>query len=94
MEHTKDAVVVPMDAGWNDVGGFEALWEVSQQDENGNAFKGDVKAVDTKNTLVFGEDKLVATVGVENLVIVNTKDAVLVAHKNESQKVKSHCAAA
>ncbi|MEJ2912606.1 mannose-1-phosphate guanylyltransferase/mannose-6-phosphate isomerase [Pseudoalteromonas sp. C12FD-1] len=89
MEHTKDAVVVPMDAGWNDVGGFEALWEVSQQDENGNAFKGDVKAVDTKNTLVFGEDKLVATVGVENLVIVNTKDAVLVAHKNESQKVKA-----
>ncbi|TMN81306.1 MULTISPECIES: mannose-1-phosphate guanylyltransferase/mannose-6-phosphate isomerase [unclassified Pseudoalteromonas] len=89
MEHTKDAVVVPMDAGWNDVGGFEALWEVSQQDENGNAFKGDVKAVDTKNTLVFGEDKLVATVGVENLVIVNTKDAVLVAHKNESQKVKT-----
>lgn len=89
MEHTKDAVVVPMDAGWNDVGGFEALWEVSQQDANGNAFKGDVKAVDTKNTLVFGEDKLVATVGVENLVIVNTKDAVLVAHKNESQKVKA-----
>jgi mannose-1-phosphate guanylyltransferase len=89
MEHTKDAVVVPMDAGWNDVGGFEALWEVSQHDTNGNAFKGDVKAVDTKNTLVFGEDKLVATVGVENLVIVNTKDAVLVAHKNESQKVKA-----
>jgi mannose-1-phosphate guanylyltransferase len=89
MEHTKDAVVVPMDAGWNDVGGFEALWEVSSHDENGNAFKGDVKAVDTKNTLVFGEDKLVATVGVENLVIVNTKDAILVAHKKESQKVKA-----
>ncbi|ESP95136.1 MULTISPECIES: mannose-1-phosphate guanylyltransferase/mannose-6-phosphate isomerase [Pseudoalteromonas] len=88
MEHTKDAVVVPMDAGWNDVGGFAALWEVSEQDDNGNAFIGDVKAVDTKNTLVFGEDKLVATVGVEDLVIVNTKDALLVAHKNESQKVK------
>jgi mannose-1-phosphate guanylyltransferase/mannose-6-phosphate isomerase len=89
MEQTKDAVVVPMDAGWSDVGGFAALWEVSKQDENGNAFTGDVKAVDTKNTLVFGEDKLVATVGVEDLVIVNTKDAVLVAHKNESQKVKA-----
>lgn len=88
MEKTKDAVVIPMDAGWSDVGGFAALWEVSAKDENGNAFKGDVKAVDTKNTLVFSEDKLVATVGVENLVIVNTKDAVLVAHKNESQKVK------
>lgn len=89
MEHTKDAVVVPMDAGWSDVGGFAALWEVSEHDENGNAFSGDVKAVDTKNTLVFGEDKLVATVGVEDLVIVNTKDAILVAHKDESQKVKA-----
>lgn len=89
MEHTNDAVVVPMDAGWSDVGGFAALWEISPQDESGNAFTGDVKAVDTKNTLVFGEDKLVATVGVEDLVIVNTKDAILVAHKNESQKVKA-----
>ena len=89
MEHTKDAVVVPMDAGWSDVGGFAALWEVSEQDANGNAFKGDVKAVDTKNTLVFGEDKLVATVGVKDLIIVNTKDAVLVAHKDKSQHVKA-----
>ncbi len=89
MEQTIDAVVVPMDAGWSDVGGFAALWDVSAKDKNGNAFKGDVKAVDTKNTLVFGEDKLVATVGIEDLVIVNTKDAVLVAHKNESQKVKA-----
>lgn len=89
MEHTKDAVVVPMDAGWSDVGGFSALWEVSPQDENGNAFTGDVKAIDTKNTLVFGEDKLVATIGVENLVIVNTKDALLVAHKDKSQHVKA-----
>jgi len=89
MEQTKDAVVVPMDAGWSDVGGFDALWEVSPKDENGNAFKGDVKAVDTKNTLVFGEDKLVTTVGIEDLVIVNTKDAVLVAHKNKSQHVKA-----
>ena len=89
MEYTKDAVVVPMDAGWSDVGGFAALWEVTNKDENGNVFKGDVKAIDTKNTLVFGEDKLVATVGVEELIIVNTKDAVLVAHKKESQKVKA-----
>ncbi|MDH1469691.1 mannose-1-phosphate guanylyltransferase/mannose-6-phosphate isomerase [Shewanella sp. GD03713] len=88
MEHTNDAVVVPMDAGWSDVGGFAALWEVSAKDENGNVFSGDVKAVNTKNTLVFCEDKLVATVGVEDLVIVNTKDAVLVAHKDNSQHVK------
>ncbi|TVL14807.1 mannose-1-phosphate guanylyltransferase/mannose-6-phosphate isomerase [Shewanella algae] len=88
MEHTEDAVVVPMDAGWSDVGSFAALWDVSLKDEKGNAFSGDVKSVDTKNTLVFGEDKLVATVGVEDLVIINTKDAVLVAHKEHSQQVK------
>lgn len=88
MEHTKDAVVVPMDAGWSDVGGFAALWEISHKDEYGNVFTGDIKAIDTKNTLIFGEDKLIATVGVEDLIIVNTKDAVLIAHRNESQKVK------
>lgn len=88
MEHTKDAVVVPMDAGWSDVGGFAALWEISAKDADGNVFNGDVKSVDTKNTLVFGSNKLVTTVGVEDLVIVNTKDAVLVAHKDQSQHVK------
>lgn len=89
MEQTKDAVVVPMDAGWSDVGGFAALWEVSAKDDDGNVFNGDVKSVDTKNTLVFGGNKLITTVGVEDLVIVNTKDAVLVAHKDQSQHVKA-----
>ncbi|GLR31680.1 mannose-1-phosphate guanylyltransferase/mannose-6-phosphate isomerase [Shewanella decolorationis] len=89
MEQTKDAVVVPMDAGWSDVGGFAALWEVSAKDAAGNVFNGDVKSVDTKNTLVFGGNKLITTVGVEDLVIVNTKDAVLVAHKDQSQHVKA-----
>jgi mannose-1-phosphate guanylyltransferase len=89
MENTKDAVVVPMDAGWSDVGGFAALWEVSDKDADGNVFNGDVKAVVTKNTLVFGGNKLVTTVGVEDLVIINTKDAVLVAHKDQSQHVKA-----
>ncbi|NTS75753.1 mannose-1-phosphate guanylyltransferase/mannose-6-phosphate isomerase [Catenovulum sp. SM1970] len=89
MEKTTDAVVVPLDAGWNDVGGFAALWQVKEQDENGNAFDGDVKAVETKNSMVLADDKLVATIGVEDLVIVNTKDAILVAHKDKSQEVKA-----
>ncbi|MGI1988477.1 mannose-1-phosphate guanylyltransferase/mannose-6-phosphate isomerase [Shewanella glacialipiscicola] len=89
MERTTDAVVVPMDAGWSDVGGFAALWDVSVKDTDGNVFNGDVKSVNTKNTLVFGGNKLVTTVGVEGLVIVNTKDAVLVAHKDQSQHVKA-----
>lgn len=88
MEKTKDAVVIPLNAGWNDVGGFSAFWDVSNKDNDGNAFFGDVKSVDTKNTLVFGDKKLIATVGVEDLVIINTKDAVLVAHKDKSQEVK------
>lgn len=89
MEQTKDAVVVPLDAGWSDVGGFAALWDISGKDADGNVFNGDVKAIDTKNTLIFSGDKLVTTVAVEDLVIVNTKDAVLVAHKEKSQHVKA-----
>ncbi len=84
-----DVVVVPLDAGWNDIGGFSALWQISEQDSDGNVFNGDVQAVDTKNTLVISEDKLIATVGVEDLVIINTKDAVLVAHKDKAQQVKA-----
>ncbi len=89
MEKTDSAVVVPLDAGWNDVGGFAALWQVSEKDAAGNAVKGDVISTATTNTYVHSEDKLVATVGVDNLVIINTKDAVLVAHKDRVQDVKT-----
>ncbi|PAJ74744.1 mannose-1-phosphate guanylyltransferase/mannose-6-phosphate isomerase [Pseudoalteromonas sp. NBT06-2] len=84
-----EAIVVPMNAGWNDIGGFSALWQVSEKDNKGNVFNGDVKATDTKNSLVISDDKLVALVGVNDLVIVNTKDAILVAHKDKAQEVKS-----
>jgi mannose-1-phosphate guanylyltransferase/mannose-6-phosphate isomerase len=84
-----DVVIVPLDAGWSDVGGFASLWEVLDKDNNGNTLIGDVQAIDTTNTLVMGEDKLVATVGVDNLVIINTKDALLVAHKDKAQEVKA-----
>ena len=88
MEKTQDAVVVPLNAGWNDVGGFSALWEVLKKDHNGNACNGDIKTVETENSLIFSDSKLVTTIGVRDLVVVNTKDAVLVAHKDKSQKVK------
>lgn len=88
MEHAQGVVVVPMNAYWNDAGGFAALWEVSEQDGSGNAFIGDVKSVDTKNSLVFDEGRLVRTMGVEGLVIVNTKDTVPVVNKDEFQKSK------
>lgn len=88
MEKTKDAVVVALDAGWNDVGSWSALWDVSEKDDQGNAFNGDVWGYNTNNCYVNTDDKLVAAIGVNNLVIVNTKDAVLVMNKDDSQDVK------
>lgn len=88
MEQTKDAVVVPMDCGWSDVGSWSALWEVSEKDDNGNAHKGDVISVDSKNNYVYSNDRLVATVGIEDLAIIDTKDAIMVAKQSEVQKVK------
>jgi len=88
MEKTEHAVVVPLDAGWSDIGSWSALWEVSSKDASGNVFKGDVIDLATCNSYVHADSRLVATVGVEDLVIVETKDAVLVAHKGRVQEVK------
>ena len=88
MEKTRNAAVISLDAGWSDIGSWSALWEVSDKDENGNSFAGDVIAHNTDNTLVRAESRLVATVGVKDLVIVETKDALLVAHKDDVQDVK------
>ncbi len=89
MEKTQDAVVVPLDAGWNDIGSWTALWEESPKDQNGNAIHGDVILQDTHNCLVHSNDRLVATLGLEDIVIVDTKDAVLVAHKDKIQDIKA-----
>jgi mannose-1-phosphate guanylyltransferase len=88
MEKTADAAVVPLDAGWSDIGAWSALWEVSTKDSQGNVCKGDVLAHDSRNTYLHAESRLVATVGVDDLVVVETKDAVLVAHKDRVQDVK------
>ena len=88
LEKTTDAVMVPLDAGWSDIGSWSALWEVSEKDEQCNVFKGDVLDQNSRNTYVHADSRLVATVGLEDLVIVETKDAVLVAHKNHVQDVK------
>lgn len=88
MEKTADAVMVPLDAGWSDIGSWAALWDVSDKDQQGNVFKGDVLDQQSRNTYVHADSRLVATVGLDDLVIVETKDAVLVAHKNHVQDVK------
>lgn len=89
MEKTQDALMVPIDAGWSDVGSFSALWEVSGKDQQGNAVVGDVMLEQTHNSYVYAQNKLVSTVGVDNLVIIETKDAVLVANKDKVQDVKN-----
>lgn len=89
MEKTQAAVVVPMDAQWSDVGSWSALWELNDKDEKGNAIRGDVLTTDTHNSYIYAQDKLVSTIGVDDLVIVETKDAVLVANKNKVQDVKA-----
>ena len=88
MEKTADAVMVPLDAGWSDIGSWTALWDVSDKDQQGNVFKGDVLNQQSHNTYVHADSRLVATVGLDDLVIVETKDAVLVAHKDHVQDVK------
>ena len=87
MEKTADAALVPMDAGWNDVGSWTALREVSTQDADGNAHHGDVIAVDCRNTYAYGE-RLIALVGLDDVIVVETPDAVLVGNGQRMQEVK------
>jgi mannose-1-phosphate guanylyltransferase/mannose-6-phosphate isomerase len=88
MEHTKHAVVVPASIGWSDVGSWSALHEVQAKDEAGNVTRGDVYLDNVQNSLVRAEGRIVALVGVKDVVVVETADAVLVAHKDQVQRVK------
>ncbi len=89
MEHTHAATVIPLDAGWNDVGGWSSLWEVSEQDSHGNVKLGDVLTENVHNCYLRADHRLLTAIGVENQVIVETADAVLVAHKDQVQEVKN-----
>lgn len=90
MEQADKMIVIPVDIGWSDVGSWDALFDVLNLDENGNGFKGSAAeriAIDTRNTLVYS-DKLVVTIGVNELVIVDTGDVLMVCHKDRAQEVK------
>ncbi|OAI17057.1 mannose-1-phosphate guanylyltransferase/mannose-6-phosphate isomerase [Methylomonas lenta] len=89
MEKTDKAAVIPLDAGWNDVGSWSALWDVTGKDAVGNAIKGDVLTIDTSNSYIHSSSKLVAVIGVQDLVVVETDDAVMVAAKDRVQDVKA-----
>lgn len=88
MEKTARGVMIPLNAGWNDVGSWAALADVNSADAAGNVVKGDVLASDVKNSCILASNRLVAAVGIENHIIVETADAVLVAHKDRVQDVK------
>ena len=87
MEKTQKGKILPVDIGWNDIGSFSALWEVLDKDDDGNVALGDVVNIDSKNCLVQSENQFIATIGVEDLVIVSTKDSVLVTHRDKVQDV-------
>lgn len=88
MEKTRRAAVVPLDAGWSDIGAWSSLWQISDRDAAGNVIRGDVNVHEVRDSVLFSQHRLLAAVGVENLVIVETADAVLVAHKDRAQDVK------
>ena len=88
-ESQKHPIVVKLDAGWSDVGSWSSYWDVQDKDSSGNVLKGDALALDTHNSLIFSSSRLVSAVGVNNLVVVETKDAVLIVDKDKTQDVKS-----
>ena len=89
MERTPLGSVLPLDAGWSDVGSWSALWETADQDENGNVLRGRVISEGSRNCYLRSEHRLVVGLGVENLVVVETDDAVLIAERSQAQNVKA-----
>lgn len=87
-ERSKKVVTIPLTTYWNDIGSWDAIYDVLDKDENGNALEGDCLLVDSSNTLVLGRSRLIAGIGLEDLLVVETDDVILVSKKGESQKVK------
>ena len=88
MEKTADAIVVPMDVGWSDIGSWSSLWDISDKDKHGNSSLGDVLLHQTKNCYVRADNNLIAAIGLDDIVIIDTKDALMVAHKDSAQDAK------
>jgi len=88
MEKTKDAVVVPLDAGWSDIGSWSSLWDISEKDVDGNVTHGDVMLYRSNNSYVRTDDKLIAAIGIDDLVIVSTKDVLMISHKDSVENIK------
>ncbi|MCK4473168.1 MAG: mannose-1-phosphate guanylyltransferase, partial [Anaerolineae bacterium] len=89
MEGAEDVAVIPVDIGWSDVGSWASLSELLPADERGNVVVGPHVGIDTRDTLVFGGKRLIATVGLEGMVIVDTEDALLVCPREREQEVRA-----
>jgi len=89
LEKTKKACVLPLKCEWDDIGNWESLWKISKKDHMGNSLKGKVIVKDTKNSLIRSEEKLVVSIGLDNVIIIETKDAVLVLNKDNTEQVKN-----
>jgi mannose-1-phosphate guanylyltransferase/mannose-6-phosphate isomerase len=87
MEKTTDAMVVKLDAGWSDVGAWDALWDIEAKNADGNVIHGDVHAADTRNALLIAQHRLLACVGLDDVVVIETADAVMVARKDKAQAI-------
>ncbi len=88
-EKTNNAFVFPLDCGWDDIGSWESLWNISQKDEDGNSIKGNVIIKETQKSLIRSEEKLLVSLGLKDVMIIDTKDALLVANKSFSQEIKN-----
>ena len=89
MEKTKKATVLPLNVGWNDVGSWNSVWEISKKDCNGNVIEGNVFTRDTENCLIKSENRLITTIGLKDFIVIETSDAILISDKNKSQNVKN-----
>ena len=88
METTNNGAIVPLDADWSDIGSWSSLWEISEKNNNNNVLKGDTVTIDTSNCYINSEHRLVATIGIKDLAVIDTKDALLITSKQRSQDVK------
>jgi len=89
LEKTKNAYVFPFNAGWSDVGSWDSVWNISKKDLKGNVKEGQVIEKNTKNSYLSSQSRLIAAIGLDNLIVIETNDAILVANKEESQEVKN-----
>ena len=89
MEKTKNAYVLPFNAGWSDIGSWDSVWNISKKDSMGNVKEGNVIEKNTKNSYLNSQSRLIAAIGLRNLIVIETNDAILVANKEESQEVKN-----